>query len=87
MTSVGGPRPFTIRYSAGPAQGAPQLRTLGVIVDGTRLTSAEMAATPTWDDWTVVSGTLELPAGGATITLEVQAGDSGEVNIDYIEVG
>lgn len=87
VTSAGGETPFAIGYSAGPIDGAPALRTASILVDGDRKTSAQMDATPTFDDWTIVAGTLDLPAGQSTITIEVQAGDSGQVNIDYIEVG
>ena len=87
VTSTGGPTPFVIGYSAGPEDGAPASRSIGILVDGERKTSALMDATPTWDDWTTVGGMLELPAGDAVITIVVEAGDTGQVNIDYIEVG
>lgn len=87
VTSAGGETPFAIGYSAGPVDGAPALRTASILVDGDRKTSAQMNTTPTFDDWTIVAGTLDLPAGQSTITIEVQAGESGQVNIDYIEVG
>ncbi|MGI9615574.1 MAG: CBM35 domain-containing protein [Acidimicrobiales bacterium] len=87
VTSAGGETPFAIGYSAGPVDGAPALRTASILVDGDRKTSAQMDETPTFDDWTIVAGTLDLPAGQSTITIEVQAGESGQINIDYVEVG
>ncbi len=87
VDSAGGTVPFAIGYSAGPVDGAPALRTASILVDGERRTSAQMDATATFSDWTIVSGTLELPAGQAVITIEIQATDSGQINVDYIEVG
>lgn len=87
VTSTGGQTPFAIGYSAGPEPGAAASRTIGILIDGSRFTSAVMNATPSWDEWTTVGGMLELPVGEATITLVVESGDTGLVAIDYIEVG
>lgn len=80
-----GPSQFTVRYAAGN-NGPAELRTLTVEVNGLIVTTAEMQVTASWSDWSVVTGQLDLPAGVNTITLLWAPGDTGWVNIDYIQI-
>ncbi len=45
------------------------------------------AATADWNTWATVSGTLTLAAGLNLITVSRTAGDTGAVNLNYLEVG
>ncbi len=81
-----GPIPFMVRYAAGDVAGKEGPRTLSVLVYGTPVTSASMALTPTWSDWDFVVGELPLDLGPNTITLVWSDGDTGWVNIDYIQI-
>lgn len=86
VQAAGGPTPFQVRYSAGPDNGPAGPRTISVIVNGTAVTEAQMRLTASWDDWDVVAGTLDLLAGDNQIVLLWAPGDSGWVNIDYVEI-
>ena len=86
VDAVGGATPFTFRYSASPENGPPGQRTLSVLVNGQRVTEAQMRLTASWDDWDVVVGSLDLVAGPNIITLVWEPGDTGWVSIDYIEI-
>jgi hypothetical protein len=66
--------------------GKPGPRTLTVLVNGTRVTSASMALTTDWETWDVVVGQLPLVAGSNTISLVWADGDTGWVNIDYVQI-
>ncbi len=81
-----GPIPFLVRYAAGDVAGKEGSRTLTVLVNGTQVTSASMALTPTWSDWDFVIGELPLDLGPNMITLVWSEGDTGWVNIDYVEI-
>ncbi|MGF1596700.1 MAG: CBM35 domain-containing protein [Acidimicrobiales bacterium] len=84
--AAAGDVPFTVRYAAGPA-GNRALRTLTVEVNGTAVGATRMQPTASWDTWDVVVGTLPLVAGPNEITLVWGAGDTGWVNIDYVDIG
>ncbi|MEM7341460.1 MAG: CBM35 domain-containing protein [Actinomycetota bacterium] len=77
--------PVTIRYAAG--NGGPEgTRTITVLVNGKTTIAAEMAVTPSWNDWDIVTGQIELQQGANQITLMVADGDTGWVNIDSIQL-
>ncbi len=80
-----GSTPFTVRYAAGN-NGPEGLRTLTVLVNGFSATTAQMAVTPSWSDWSVVAGELNLVEGDNTISLLWSTGDTGWVNLDYIQL-
>lgn len=74
---------INVRY----AHGAGTLTgTLGVLVDGTRQTTAAFAPTGSWSGWATTSVTVDLIAGDNTIDFLYQSGDSGWVNLDYVWV-
>ncbi len=81
-----GATPFTVRYAAGDVAGKEGPRTLTVLVNGTTAISASMALTPTWSDWDFIVGELTLDLGLNTITVIWSDGDTGWVNIDYIQI-
>ncbi len=80
-----GPTPFTVRYAAG-SNGPADGRTLTVYVNGDQATRAEMALTDDWSTWDVVVGELDLIAGDNVITLVWDPGDTGWVNLDYVQL-
>lgn len=81
----GGATPFTVRYAAGN-NGPADLRTLTVVVNGVTVTTAQMAVTASWSDWAVVGGEVELVEGDNVISLLWAPGDTGWVNLDYIQL-
>ena len=82
----GGNTPFLIRYSAGTSNGPPGARRMSVLVNGVMVTDAQMQRTKNWKTWSVVTGSLDLASGQNTITIVWQPGDTGWVNLDYIEI-
>ena len=85
-SETAGQVPFRVRYSAGEVMNKEGPRTLTVLVNGTRVTSASMALTADWDTWDFVVGELPLVLGSNTITLVWDEGDTGWVNIDYVQI-
>lgn len=74
----------TLRY----ANGNTGAKTLSVYVNGSYVESASMSATDNWNTWDNCVQTLHFSAGNNIITYKYDedAGDSGYVNIDYLEV-
>ncbi|MEM9130783.1 MAG: CBM35 domain-containing protein [Actinomycetota bacterium] len=81
----GGATPFMVRYAAGN-NGPADLRTLTVVVNGEPATTAQMAVTASWSDWAVVGGEVDLVEGDNVISLLWAPGDTGWVNLDYIQL-
>ncbi|MFA1546084.1 TIM-barrel domain-containing protein [Actinomadura chokoriensis] len=78
---------FAVRYAN--ARGGDlknEIRTLGVRVGGTRAAQLTLPRTGGWDNWRVAETTVRLKKGGAAISLERGAEDSGHVNIDNLTV-
>jgi len=86
VEAPGGPTPFQVRYSAGPDNGPAGPRTISVVVNETTVTEARMRLTPSWDEWDVVAGTIDLVPGENQIVLLWAPGDTGWVNIDFVEL-
>lgn len=82
----GGLTAFTVRYAAGLDNGPADGRSLTVFVNDERVTRAEMRVTASWSDWDVVVGELTLEPGTNKISLLWDEGDTGWVNIDYIQI-
>ena len=61
-------------------------RTLSVSVDGGDAHTISLPTTGSWDTWSVARASLDLPAGSHTVTIERDASDSGNVNIDSLAV-
>lgn len=74
----------TVRY----ANGDTVVKTLSVYVNGSYEGQLTMSATGNWDTWGDAIQQMDLVAGNNIITLkyDTNAGDTGYVNIDYINV-
>ena len=74
----------TIRY----ANGDTTAKSLSVYVNGSYIGAADMVGTGNWDTWADSVLSLPLAAGNNAITLkhDESAGDTGFVNVDYIQV-
>ncbi|MEZ5407208.1 MAG: carbohydrate-binding protein [Acidimicrobiales bacterium] len=76
-----------IRYAAGnTALASPRrltLRVNGIEVRG----GVTMANTASWTDWKTVSVEIDLKDGDNTLTLILDNGDNGVVNIDSFDIG
>lgn len=76
----------SIRYSAGPISGAPANRTLGLYLNGTKVTDVTFTGTANWETWATRTVAVTIP-GGANQQLSLRgerADNSDGVNIDWI---
>lgn len=79
-----GDYPIEIGY----ANGTTSDQTLGIYVNGQRVKQAVFSNLSSWSDWVTKEVILPLNAGQNIITLQNDeaAGDTGNVNIDYINL-
>lgn len=75
-----GPAKLIVRYSAGWG-----FQTVGVYVDGQKAADLRLAGTNGWDDWATASVGIQLDWGSRTVEIRRDRGDSGTINIDWIE--
>ncbi len=78
---VGGlQRTFTFRYT----NGSVASRTADLKVNGSVVGTITASPTGSWNNWSTVSATLDLPAGNNTVRLEATGQDWGHV--DEVEI-
>jgi Carbohydrate binding module (family 6)/Right handed beta helix region len=80
--STAGSYTVTLRYSN--ASGVAQ--TLSLYVDGTRLVQISLAATTNWDTWAAETETVTLSSGTHSVQYKFDTTDTGNVNLDKIDV-
>ncbi len=68
------------------ANGTGSAKTLTLYVDGVSKGQVSLPATANWDDWLVHSTTVALTAGSHTVAYKFTAADSGNVNLDKLDV-
>lgn len=68
-----------IRYSSG--WGA---QTVGLYIDGQKITDLRLVGTNGWNDWATTSSSVQLTAGNKVLELRRDRKDSGTVNFDWI---
>ncbi len=81
-TPAAGNYSVTLRY----ANGNSSDKTLSIYVNGIFVLQTSFAPTGNWDKWAVRTETLPLRAGVNTITYLHTSADSGNVNLDYINI-
>ncbi len=75
-----GPAKLAVRYSAGWG-----FQTVGVYVDGQKAADLRLAGTNGWDDWATATVTIQLAAGMRTVEIRRDRGDTGTINIDWLD--
>lgn len=68
------------------ANGTGSAKTLTLYVNGISKGQVSLAATGSWDDWLVQTTTVALAAGSHTVAYRFTAADSGNVNLDALDV-
>lgn len=68
------------------ANGSSAAQTLSIYVNGTKVTQTSLIATANWDTWTTKLDTVALNAGSNTIMYKYDTTDTGNVNLDKIDV-
>lgn len=72
----------TVRY----ANGNGSAKTLSLYVNGVKMKQTTLNATANWDSWTTSTEALTLAAGSNTIRYKFDTTDTGNVNLDKIDV-
>ncbi|MGM9482503.1 carbohydrate-binding protein [Roseateles sp. NT4] len=68
------------------ANGTGSAKTLTLYVDGVSKGQVSLGATANWDDWLVQTTTVALTAGNHSIAYKFTGADSGNVNLDKLDV-
>lgn len=84
-TENAGPTELFVRYAQ--ARNGLATGTLGVIVNGTRQTTAAFHSTGQWPNWSTASVRLNLAAGMNDVAFVFEAADSGWANLDALWLG
>lgn len=81
---TGGDYSVDLRY----ANASGTAKTVSIFVNGSRVKQTSLASLANWDTWSTQTETLPLTAGNNIITYRYynDAGDTGNVNLDYITV-
>lgn len=81
---TGGDYSVALRY----ANATGSAKTMSIFVNGSRVKQTSLASLANWDTWSTQTETLPLTAGNNIITYKYynDAGDTGNVNLDYITV-
>jgi len=81
---VAGDYAVSLRY----ANDTGSAKTISIFVNGKRVKQTSLADQANWNTWATQSETIPLSAGRNAISYRYysEAGDSGNVNLDYIEV-
>lgn len=81
---TGGDYNVALRY----ANATGSAKTISIFVNGKRVKQTSLANLANWDTWSTQIETLPLTAGNNIITYKYydDAGDTGNVNLDYITV-
>ncbi|MEP4889365.1 MAG: CBM35 domain-containing protein [Aliiglaciecola sp.] len=82
---VAGQYIIDMRYAMG-TYGPSGDRTLSVYVNGSEQTQANFQTTVEWNEWANTEHVVTLKEGQNTLRYQYDSGDSGYVNIDYIEL-
>ncbi len=77
---------MNIRYAAGP-DGPETDRTMSLYVNDSFIGKLTFVRTGAWATWADQTTTIDLNAGDNTIKFSFDEGDTGYINIDYVESG
>ncbi|MDF2808845.1 MAG: carbohydrate binding family 6, partial [Cellulosimicrobium sp.] len=80
--STAGSHTLTLRY----ANGTTAPKTLSLVVDGGSARQVTLPATAGWGAWGTVSTSVELSAGSHSVAYRFGSADSGNVNLDHLDV-
>lgn len=80
--STAGSHALTLRY----ANGTTAPKTLSLVVDGGAARQVTLPATTGWGAWGTVSTSVELSAGSHSVAYRFGSADSGNVNLDHLDV-
>ncbi len=82
-SSIAGTANVTLRY----ADGNGVAMTLSLYVNGTKIKQISLAATADWNTWGTETESVTLNSGSNTISYKFDTTDTGNVNLDRINMG
>ena len=82
QVTAAGSKSLTFRY----ANGTGSTKTLTLVVDGASQGQISFPATANWDAWSTVTAMTTLTAANHDVALRFGTGDSGNINLDRLEV-
>ena len=80
-----GPAGVELGYVNGPNP-APGVKNVSLYVNDQFVKKLALPSTGAWTDYGTFSDTLSLRAGRNTVSIRYDAGDQGNVNLDYLDV-
>gem|GEM_PF-221833 len=80
--AVAGPYGLALRY----ANSMGSAKTLSLYVNGVKAKQTTLANLANWDTWSTVTDTVSLTAGSNTIKYQYDTTDSGNVNLDSLQL-
>jgi hypothetical protein len=78
-------RSYMLRTRYSNAYGSADTRSY--YIDGVKLAAVAFPSTISWNEWGVVDTPVSLTAGTHTLTVKLDSGDTGSVNIDLFDLG
>jgi len=78
---AGGNTDITCRYSSGNGT-----KTMNLYVNGVKIRMVSFTATSNWDTWANKIDNIMLNPGNNTIKYQYDSGNSGVINVDYIQI-
>jgi Carbohydrate binding module (family 6)/Carbohydrate binding module (family 35) len=86
-SQTGGLATLALRYANGTGgDGLSTTRTLGLYVNGARIRQISLPTTGGWDAWSTSTESVNLRPGSNTIAYRYDAGDSANVNLDWLQL-
>jgi hypothetical protein len=73
----------TIRYANGPYPSV-EAKTLSFYTNGTKIGQLAFPATTDWNTWGTITTSVSLAAGSNALTLQVDSGNTGWLNLDTL---
>ena len=86
-TTAAGFHDVKLGYANGPNPQANQTKVMSVYVNDVFAKKISLPPFATWKDWGSVTDRLDLRAGANVVKIQRDAGDNGNVNIDYLDLG
>ncbi|MBC2932848.1 family 16 glycoside hydrolase [Nocardioides sp. zg-1228] len=74
-------------YANGPNPQPDQTKAMSLYVDDVFVKKLSLPPTGMWKDWGSIEDQIELEAGLNVVRIQRDAGDNGNVNLDYLDLG
>ncbi len=86
-TAEAGFHAITLGYANGPNPQANQTKAMSLYVNDVFVKKLALPPADSWKTWLSIQDQVELEAGANVIKIARDAGDNGNVNLDYLDLG